>query len=149
MANDLLTQFTKKELITLSRELGLNWSSDDQKLDIIDKMVHIGIYLAHSDTDIELSLEAIQFLVTAGVIDEDGIPRKEMEELPEKLPPCFGYADNDDPSCQRCVVFIACHAKRLTQRPPCFGLEYQATAPECVLCFEARFCKLSIEKEKE
>lgn len=146
-ANDIATQFTKKELIDLSMGLGLNWSTDNQKLDMISKMIAIGTYLAHSDIDIELSPEVIQFLISAEVIDENGTPRKEIDELPEKLPPCFGYADNDDPSCQKCVVFVGCQGTRLSKRPPCFGKEYQVTAPECILCFEAKFCKLYLEKE--
>ena len=153
--DDVLSQFNKKEIIAVAKELGADVQPDDQKLELVKRLISIGIRLANSDdSTLELSETAVALLVTAEVIDEEGNPLIKEEdgsddvELPDNLPQCWGYADEKDPACGKCLVFKPCTKLRIERRPQCFGQLFDKHAPECIACLEAPFCKIEVEKRK-
>lgn len=151
--NDVLSQFSKKEIMSVAKELGLDAQPDDQKVQLVNEIVRLGTRLSNDpNSDVDISELAVSMLVTAEVIDEEGNPLVKEEddsdvELPENLPECWGYADDKDPACGKCIVMKQCMKLRISRRPQCFGELFSVHAPECIACLEAKFCKIEVERK--
>lgn len=63
-----------------------------------------------------------------------------------KVPDCFEWFDNLDPSCRRCIVKAACTQKQVESRPPCFSEMYDGSDPECVKCLDNSQCQEESDK---
>lgn len=94
------------------------------------------------------------FLYVDGWIDDDGNILKEgggnpetveefmtLHKIEKALPDCFGFADDGDPACKKCVLYLYCAEDRIANLPGCFGIMYSVNEVECDNCLEAPFCK--------
>lgn len=138
---DVQSQFTKRELSDLSKELGLEFTSDDSKQSMISLMITEGNKIAHSEEDVDISGLLMDFLIVAEVVDEDGNPLMKEEVQEEITHKCYGYWDDKDPACGKCKIASLCKKKRLSNRPKCYG-KFSSSVDECRSCFEAALCKL-------
>jgi len=86
---------------------------------------------------------------------QETLPEKEYhkegatydEEL-QLIPACFGYVDDEDPSCRlRCKLRAKCKLEQERTRPPCYG-EYDDGIVECKLCLDRSQCLDEKEKRK-
>lgn len=57
----------------------------------------------------------------------------------EDAPPCWGFADGEDPACRQCDLFQKCLKATAGKRPPCYGTHSEAW--ECAVCILASTCK--------
>lgn len=57
-----------------------------------------------------------------------------------KMPSCYGWFDQLDPSCRKCSVREACTQHQVNTRPTCFAELYDATHPECMKCLDNSQC---------
>lgn len=158
LAKDLVSDFSKKEILAIAEELDLEFSSRVRSSEIVNSILEDmdenGIPV--SDECSELLTE---FLIAAEYIDDggnvvedggdedskEGSDEKE-EEMPAEPPPCFGFADERDPACKRCNAYSVCMEERLATRPECFGRLFSAVAEECKVCIEASPCELAMSK---
>ena len=147
LRDDILSQFTKDELLEVATDFGIDANPSDQVINVVKS---IFIQLAQDGVPDSVTEIMADFLVAAEVLDEDYnqidyIEEDDEEVLPIKLPPCFGIADDRDPNCQRCKLLDVCKAKRLDNRPPCYGLAFDGNEDDCKICLEASFCKQEME----
>lgn len=147
LARDLYRQFNKEELINIAKELELphkNRQASTLVKYILEDVEKNGVPEADDCSDV-----ALEFLLAAGYIDEEGNllddeyePDEEVEDLEElsKTHECYTLADERDPACNRCKLLVICKQSRLDNRPECFGQLYDVNAEECKACIEAPFC---------
>jgi len=151
------SQFKKEELISIAVELGLEVSDDVRSKELVSAIYKDIDTNGLPDTDDKSCSDAMfEFLVTAEYIDDNGNvlteqkEDEEEEEVPEdRLPKCFTYADERDPSCQRCRVFDRCMKERIKLRPICYGKLYDSRDEQCKICLEALPCSLIVIKLSE
>lgn len=152
-------QFEKTELLKIAKELGLDLRADERSVVMVEKLFQ-DISKEGVPEPSECSDLLFEFLVTAEYIDEEGNILEEAEgkeseaegEAAVENPVCFSYADDRDPSCQKCKVFDACMRTRISSRPECFGKLYVEHDEQCKACLEALPCSLlvkAITKVKE
>lgn len=157
VVGDIRRQFSKTELIKLARELGLKEiaQSDVNSGKIVSQLLKDldANGIPETDGPDACSDLMFEFLVVAEYVDENGNLLEEEESEPEKeeqkaepvkLPECFSYADERDPSCTKCKVLVMCKKARLDSRPECFGKLFSEHEPECAVCLEAVLCKKEI-----
>jgi hypothetical protein len=128
--SEIAKRFGKRKLLDIAEELDIDVESGTHVYTLVD--------IINSDLsdnglpaeDEEVSDDLFDYLVAAGLIDEDGEPIEDsepeqkggsVEELPKKLPGCWGQGEPKDPACRRCEILHRCKALRLKQRPTCFG----------------------------
>lgn len=141
LVKEVSQQFTKTELLEISKELKLDHRSGDLAKDILDDILEDlddnGIPDETKCSDLML-----EFLIAAEYVDEEDAD-EEVEEI--KLPECFGFQDSRDPACAKCRVQDKCIVERTANRPECFGLLFSQSAEECKVCLEAAYCKDSMK----
>jgi hypothetical protein len=156
------TQFSLPELVLVAEQVGLAPTSRWGARRLIDainaKIDRDGIPeppdLPSNDiNDLERKLVLVEeYLYIAGFVDGQGNPiERKPKKLPldefmqlhviPKTPDCYSFADDRDPACQRCMLYIYCAEKRLECLPPCFALLWDKNAAECSVCIDAPFCK--------
>lgn len=163
---ELSKLYKKKEIQEIAEELleeepELSVSKAGLIEQILDDLDENGIPdTSESDNCSELLYD---FLIEAGYIDADGnvIPFDEevgdegqegQEEDDEyegdvdDVPECYGFADSRDPACKKCLQYDDCVKVRISNRPDCFGILYNATEAECNVCLESSSCKIQKEK---
>jgi|WetSurMetagenome_2_1015567.scaffolds.fasta_scaffold114399_3 hypothetical protein len=157
---DLYSDFTKEELLNISKEFGLNHQLSDKAKDIVQDLLQHAVDKKPNTAKRRMSDLAYELLLAAEIINEDGEyvfkPSEKKveisatkEEVEEKLPECFGAADKEDPACMRCKVLEACEKKRIKNRPVCYGKGYEKSSAECEICIEAVTCSAIVEGRKE
>lgn len=149
-AKTVYTQFQKRELISIAQEMDLTVDIGTRASDIVAAIyADIEENGVPDTSDESLSDTLLEFLVAAEYIDENGnvIGEEDEQEISDdELPTCFTYADERDPSCQKCRVFDKCMAERVKSRPKCFGKLYKSTDEQCAACLEALPCSLIVIK---
>jgi len=162
VVKELYTQFKKVELVEVAKDLDIKIDPRRQSNRQISKEILKDLEANGVPEVDDCSDLTNELLFVAGYIDEQGELIEEVdieqddedeevevveEDLPEKLPPCFTFADERDPACKRCKVKIPCLEQRIINRPPCFGRYYNKHAEECEGCMEAVNCKpLSLQE---
>lgn len=162
---EIARSFSKQDLIAITIELSLRvdpglhiWKMIEAILSDLDES---GVPL-----DDDLSDELFDFLVYAKYITDDGTlieivegegedeveeleeTEKEIEDLPEDLPECFGWGDpEDDRNCARCPIVDACVTERdkTIADMACFGVLYDEKSPDCTDCTIWRLCQAKME----
>ena len=152
-------RFTLQNLHSILDELGWGFSDDDTKEDgkaLPDTKAQCVKCIAadiHEQgmPDGKLSDELFDLLIALGFMDEDGneIEQKggtaaQDDELPDKLPQCWGYADPDNIACKRCSIMVACYKLREQTRPICYGKTFSSKSPECSICLEWKYCQAAL-----
>lgn len=160
--DNVADQFKASELVIIAEQCGLapisRWGPRQLIEAVFSKLDKDGIPEPPSGefeqlTRGELLLE--DFLYVAGYVDGKGNP---VDRKPKKLslnefmvlhnipktPDCYSFADDRDPACQRCKLYIYCAEQRLSNLPPCFAVLWDDKAPECSVCLEAAFCREAI-----
>jgi len=164
LERQLLKDFMKYELVDIANELGLE-VSESSTAKFILRAIHEDLESHGVPEFSDVSQIFAEFLVAAEICDEDGniIANEEEPESgaskppaeeqkvseEEKLPACYGFADDADPACKVCKVLTSCKEKRLNERPPCFGVSHDGTDDACVSCIEEPFCKIATSKLKQ
>ncbi|KKN62961.1 hypothetical protein LCGC14_0506710 [marine sediment metagenome] len=146
--------FKKNELQGIATELSLesfkSMNVRNLVLTIANNLEDEGIPEVENCSD-----SLFEFLLNTNYIDEDGdvqeleistgggVEEEESTEiLDEDIPECFTYADNRDPACNRCKLYINCYEERISSRPRCFGREFSSQAEECQNCLEFADCNI-------
>jgi hypothetical protein len=155
MIIDLYSDFTKEELLKISKEFGLNHKMSDKAKVIVSDILQFAVGKKPNTAKKRMSDLTYEFLLSAEIINEDGdyiekSEEKEVEistpkeeaEAEEKLPECFGAADREDPACMKCKVLEICEKKRIKNRPICYGKKYDKMSPECEICIESDTCSV-------
>jgi hypothetical protein len=146
---EIYSVISKKEVLTVARELGLEVESSDRTQVVIELILDDLNENGVPEND-DMSEEMKKFLITAKIIDKDGelISEEQTkeedakeEEEEEKLPECFGMADEYDPACKKCKVLQKCKKQREDNTPPCFGKLFEQGANECSICIENVRCR--------
>ncbi len=156
LEKDIYTQFSKKELIDVARELEISVAGNETTRSLASIILKDLDENGIPENLDEISDGLFELLVTADFIDEDGnvvessedetaVPQDDIVEMeiPDWI--CFSYADPRDPACNKCKLYNPCWQKRLTVRPECYGKRYSANEPECQVCIEAPYCKKETE----
>jgi hypothetical protein len=162
LIKDMYSDFTKEEILKISKEFGLDHKLTDRAKVIIEDLLTLAED-KHMPTDKKsMSDLAFEFLAAAEVIDDDGeyisksdeaeAPAETVEEAEEqeeekKTPECYGLADGIDPSCQQCKIYDACLSKRVDNRPICYGKNFDSVSDECKMCIESETCSEIKSKE--
>ena len=160
MNKDLYRHYSKPQLMTVCRELGIEVSMVETSVAISEKFVTdvLDNGVPEKDTCSKLLMQILQ---TLGVVDENGDIVESLDEAVEDesldyaaetsteadkdMPDCFGFADNKDPACEHCKVKEACMEKRIADKPSCLGSLYDPDSEECKICIEADECKERME----
>lgn len=148
---DIVSQFTKAEIISIAEEFGLQPDKEDRTLAIIGSIFDDLAANGVPDTSGDTTGLVDPFLIVAEVFDDDGnqidyIEQDEEEVEAEQIeqPECYGLGDDRDASCRRCKLLEICTQVRIQNRPPCFGQYFDASTEDCKICLEASFCKLEM-----
>lgn len=162
--DNVADQFQSSELVLIAEQCGLapisRWGPRQLIEAIFSKLDKDGIPeppTGEMETLQRSELLLEDFLYVAGYIDGQGNPvdRKvastklplqdylELHNIP-KTPDCYSYADDRDPGCGRCMIYLYCAEQRLSNLPPCFAVLWDNKAPECGVCLEAAFCKEAV-----
>lgn len=153
VAEDVLRQFKKAELLEVSRDLGLKIPMTDRASDILQAidadLREKGVPEFNDASDL-----IAEFLVTAEFCDERGnlVTNKPQpkggKSQEESKPKCYAYYDlsGHDPACRKCSSKVTCEAATKAARPPCFGLSFDAQADECRVCILSNLCRLALQK---
>jgi len=145
VVKDIYTAISKQDVLTVAKELGLKVQAADRTAVVIelilDDIEENGVPETEDMSDIMKRL-----FIVAKVIDEKGelLPPEEDKESVvevEKLPECFGMADEFDPACKKCKVLQKCKVERQNNVPPCFGKLFEVNANECSICIENVRCR--------
>lgn len=165
--SELLRSYNKEEVLELANELELDiteaMSSKTIVNDILSDLASNGL---PADDDMTDLME--DFLIDAGILSEDGeelewiLPK---EDQPASIPvtvvqqpeatsidvtrvPCYGFADQRAPECNRCVLFNQCMEIRLVFRAQmaCFGM-YDSNDAQCRTCLEAGPCRIATAEQ--
>jgi len=168
LTDHVASEFKASELVLVAETLGLSPTSRWGNRKLVDaiaaKLKKSGVPNPPEEgqeSKGELLLE--DFLYIAGYVDDDGnivkqgglngkqLSLKEFQQKHDipKLPDCFSFADDEDPACKRCSVYVYCAEERVASLPPCFGLLFQENHPECINCLESPFCKIKFVNDKE
>ncbi|MHA2086127.1 MAG: hypothetical protein ACXABD_20470 [Candidatus Thorarchaeota archaeon] len=159
----IATEFKASELVLVAEALGLSPTSDWGSRRLVDairiRLKKIGV--PEDDPEDERKADLLDdFLYMDHWIDDDGNITVEQEVYPETVeeflklyeeksgkklskPDCYGYADDEDPACKRCLLYIYCAEERIAALPPCYGVMYNSNDEECRACMEAYYCKYS------
>jgi len=150
-------RFGKRVLLDIAEELGISAKLDTHVYDLCDMLLD---NLRGGLPEDEVSEELWDLMVAADFIDEDGNEllsgvdnpqdeQEESDEVDEKLPKCYGLADDADPACKRCALRKQCVAVRDANRPSCFGLLYDANDNDCKMCIHWMKCEDATTKQGE
>jgi hypothetical protein len=150
LIKDLYSDFNKEEILSIAKELKIPAELTDHTKVVIGNILDFAIenhpnFQKVSDTTAE-------FLVAAGICDEDGnyltIKEPEPEKIEEDitLPECYGMADRTDPACVKCRVLEQCAIQRIKSRPPCFGKYWDGNDELCKICLEEQDCSEIVKK---
>lgn len=71
--------------------------------------------------------------------DRDTIQKGDVDG--QKVPDCYGFRDDLDPSCKRCKVREECLEHQAETRPDCFSKMYDESSAECSVCLDASQCQ--------
>jgi len=164
LTKGLLQDFSKEELLAIAEELeiklpkGMGTMARGIIQSVYANLDKEGVPDATfggslaTDED-EVSELLFDFLLAAEYVDEDGNileddeteekggDAEEIEELPDDLPECFGYAEIKDPACRKCKIYNLCAIERIGTRPECFGVLFKLQDEECLSCIEANECQ--------
>lgn len=159
VVDHIATEFGLAELVIIAEQVGLaptsRWGAR-RLVDAINSKIDKDGLPNPPDVDgqdLERKIILVEdYLYVAGYVDGQGNPiERKPKKLPldeymalhniNKTPDCFTIADDRDPACQRCVLYIHCAEKRIESLPPCFALSWDKNAPECTVCIDAPFCK--------
>lgn len=163
LIDHVATQFTAAELTLVAERLGLavtsRWSQKRliEAIDVVISKNGIPEPPATDDLDQLAQAEILveEYLFIAGYVDDKGNPlERKSAKIPldewmtlhnlTKKPDCYSFADDRDPACQRCLLYIYCAESRLAKLPPCFALLWDNNAPECSVCMDVSFCKEAV-----
>lgn len=156
-------EFTPAELILVAEGVGMapttRWPKRRLVRVIMARIESEGVPEPPTDINFMSQGDVLleDFIYIAGYVNDDGnlTDRKWLSTLSMDVdefmqlhgigskPPCYGFADDQDPSCKRCMLYIYCAELRLSRLPPCFGLLYSEGNPECLSCMERLFCRES------
>ena len=160
LIDHVATEFQAAELVLIAEHVGLGptsrWTNRRLAETIMTKIDKDGIPEPPPTDNLnelqrgEILLE--DFLYVAGYVDDKGntlqrkktkLPLDEFMTLHNiiKKPDCFTWADDRDPACQRCMLYIYCAEQRLANLPPCFAILWDGTDANCNVCMDAPFCK--------
>lgn len=148
---DLHELFKHDELLSMCAELNIGvYSASNTALELVNIIIKDlddnGVPAEDDCSDL-----LADFILDAGYEDDDEEVGDDNVEVIEH-PHCFGFADKRDPACKRCPLMALCMATRLRARDselPCYGLEYEPTAPECSSCMERGACRQLVIKLQE
>ena len=152
LVKEVMKDFSKEELLGISKELELGLRINTMARDIIqsvlDDLDENGV-----PEDEDCSDLLYDFLVATGYVEDDeedmeGEYAKGGNEGEIDEPECFGWADKRDPACKKCSWLASCVKERVETRPECFGLLFDTTDPECGVCIEASSCSKTDSKER-
>lgn len=161
ITDHLADEFTVAELTLIAEQVGLapvsRWSQRQLVDAIIAKLDRDGIPHPPSGEVEELPKGALlleEFLYIGLYVDDNGNPIKKTGKLPldefmrqhnlTRKPDCYGFADDKDPSCKRCVLYLYCAAHRIANLKPCYAILWENGHPECTKCLDATFCKEAV-----
>jgi len=155
-SSEILQEFNKSELLEILQELGIVYEIHTMARDLIQSILNDLNESGLPDplNEKECSELLYNFMWIAGYIDEDGNILNEEEEADneikkpvkeEQLPPCWGFEDDRDPSCNRCKLQDLCRQQKINTKPECFGRLYDMSAHECQMCLVASYCKIEFE----
>lgn len=166
--DNVAKEFNSAELVLVAEQCGLaptsRWGQRQVIEAIIAKIDKDGIPdPPHTDVVEELGRGEVlleEFLWLAGYVDDNGNPvERKAAKLPltdymtlhniSKKPDCWSFADDRDPACQRCLLYIYCGEQRLANLPPCFAVLWDANEAECSVCIDAAFCKEAVLAKKQ
>lgn len=157
LVDHLADEFSTAELVLVAEALGLAPTSDWGARKIIDAIrIRLGKNGVPEDEpdDARQATLLDDFLYVGEWIDDDGNILKDEGgiDYPETVeewmatkgilekPACFEYADDADPSCRKCPLYVYCGEARIAALPPCYGVMYDGSEVECMECLEARYC---------
>lgn len=164
MIDNISGEFTPAELILVAERVGLapttRWPKRRLVRVIMSKIEADGVPEPPADLNFMSQGDVLteDFIYIAGYVDDKGnltdkrwlsTLEMDVEQFMEQhgitsKPPCYGFADDQDPSCKRCMLYIYCAELRLARLPACFGgLLYSEGDPECLSCMERLFCRES------
>lgn len=165
LIDHVATQFGAAELTLVAEHMGLAVTSRWTQKRLIEAINAIidknGIPEPPPTADLEQLSQAQvlveEYLYIAGYVDGKGNPiERKKTKMPldewmqlhnlSKTPDCYKFADDRDPACQRCLLYIYCAEARLASLSPCFALLWDAHAPECSVCMDAAFCKEAVKE---
>ena len=153
-----MLEFTKKDLLAIADEAGLELPDTTQSVKILDAIIHSldteGVFRPD-----ECSELMYKFLVASGIFDVDGnITNANAFDTPSEdvvivipnddNPPCMSWADARDPACRKCKHFDVCLRERVAKRPACFGKEFDRREQDCRECIDNADCRKVFEKSK-
>lgn len=172
VTDHIASEFTAAELVMVAERVGLapthRWGQR-KLIDAINaKIMRDGLPEPPQLPEVEDLLEGLdratvlveEYLYVAGFVDGEGKPiERRNTKVPledfmaahsvTQTPPCFAFADDKDPACQRCILYVYCVQKRLARLPPCFAILYEPSSPDCTVCMDAAFCKDALLSKKE
>lgn len=138
---ELATLFTEDELSDIATALGIRFDEEVTDADVVDTILSDINTNGVPETDDPI---ITSFLFEAGFIDENGELVGGQED-DVKLPQCFSLAELRDPSCRKCKVLQMCLQSRVSKRPSCFGVLWDATDPQCLACIEYGPCRQTLQ----
>lgn len=166
LIDNTANEFSSAELVLVAEQVGLAPISRWGNRRLVDairlRLRTTGIPDAPPEEKVLTRGEELleDFLYVAGYVDEDGNQTETggsdnvgtLEEFMAKhnikaVPPCFGFADDADPACSKCMLYIHCAQDRLANLPPCYALMWDGNQQECKDCLEAAMCKLTMKQE--
>ena len=151
---DIYSELDKKQILKIAEDLEIPNISPSDRVAVVIETILSDVEINGIPMTEDMSEDMMKFFVLARMIDEDGNllgeetgQEKVEQELPEKLPDCFGMADPSDPACKHCRVLNKCIEERKKRKPQCFGKLYMQNADECQICIEQFECKKISPKE--
>lgn len=165
--DNVADQFQAAELVLVAEQVGLapisRWGPRQLIEAVFAKLAKDGIPDPPTGEFEELGRGELlleDFLYVAGYVDGKGNPVDRKIKKPAlaeymalhnipKTPDCYTFADDRDPACQRCMLYLYCAEQRLSNLPPCFAVLWDDKAPECGVCIESAFCKEAVIARQE
>lgn len=144
---DILKDYDKQKIVDLCEELQLNIDISTSKRELVNVLIYAIRKLDLNTLEKEEYKEHKKFLYLYSDSDKAyDKAQKKIVESGRRFPPCFGFADENDPSCKKCTEYDECLEIRIKTLPECFGILYDEKADECKICVEWSQCKKILER---
>lgn len=144
----LSEEFSTGELVKVAEAIGLAPTSRWGKRRLLDairaRIANVGVPVPDDNELLEEFLYVAEYIDSEGNI-EDKKDKLDLDKFMEEndideVSECFGFADDKDPACRRCKLYVYCAEERIQNLPACYGRLYNPSKEECKNCLEAYYC---------